>query len=125
MVRRCASTRSGRTLARTGTPLKQIARGGTCHLDAPTIARALARRALATIDLLFVETVGNLPTSFDLGEDMKIVAAERQHRLRRRLRLFPDATMISMTRRTVEHSGRTATSVMTSNNGPLRRENLR
>jgi Ni2+-binding GTPase involved in maturation of urease and hydrogenase len=73
MVRRCASTRSGRTLARTGTPLKQIARGGTCHLDAPTIARALARRALATIDLLFVETVGNLPTSFDLGEDMKIV----------------------------------------------------
>jgi Ni2+-binding GTPase involved in maturation of urease and hydrogenase len=49
--------------------------GGTCHLDAPTIARALARWALATIGLLFVETVGNLvrPTSFDLGEDMKIV----------------------------------------------------
>jgi hydrogenase nickel incorporation protein HypB len=64
-----------RRLARAGFPVQQISTGGTCHLDASMIARALERWDLAAIDLLFVENVGNLvcPTSFDLGEDAKIV----------------------------------------------------
>jgi hydrogenase nickel incorporation protein HypB len=64
-----------RRIARTGYPVKQISTGGTCHLDASMVARALDGWDLDSIDLLFVENVGNLvcPTSFDLGEHAKIV----------------------------------------------------
>jgi len=43
--------------------------GGECHLDAPMVASALARIDLATVDLLFIENVGNLvcPAEFDVG----------------------------------------------------------
>jgi hydrogenase nickel incorporation protein HypB len=64
-----------RRLARAGFPVKQITTGGTCHLDASMIGKALADWDLETIDILFVENVGNLvcPTSYDLGEHAKIV----------------------------------------------------
>jgi hydrogenase nickel incorporation protein HypB len=64
-----------RRLARAGFPVKQITTGGTCHLDASMIIKALADWDLDTIDILFVENVGNLvcPTSYDLGEHAKIV----------------------------------------------------
>ncbi len=64
-----------RRLAHAGFPVKQITTGGTCHLDASMIIKALADWDLATIDILFVENVGNLvcPTSYDLGEHAKIV----------------------------------------------------
>jgi hydrogenase nickel incorporation protein HypB len=59
-----------RRLARAGFPVKQITTGGTCHLDASMLIKALADWDLAAIDILFVENVGNLvcPTSYDLGE---------------------------------------------------------
>jgi hydrogenase nickel incorporation protein HypB len=62
-------------LARFGFPVKQITTGGTCHLDARMIERALADWPLEELDLLLVENVGNLvcPSSYDLGEAMKIV----------------------------------------------------
>jgi hydrogenase nickel incorporation protein HypB len=62
-------------LKRFGFPVKQITTGGTCHLDASMIERHIADWQLADIDLLFVENVGNLvcPSSYDLGEDAKIV----------------------------------------------------
>lgn len=62
-------------LARFGFPVKQITTGGTCHLDARMIERALADWALGDIDLLLIENVGNLvcPSSYDLGEAAKIV----------------------------------------------------
>jgi hydrogenase nickel incorporation protein HypB len=43
--------------------------GGECHLDAPMVARALDGLDLATLDLVFVENVGNLvcPAEFDVG----------------------------------------------------------
>lgn len=49
--------------------------GGTCHLDAKMITRVLPQLDLANLDLLFIENVGNLvcPSSYDLGEDMKVV----------------------------------------------------
>lgn len=58
-----------------GFPVKQIVTGGTCHLDARMVERHLADWNLENLDLLVVENVGNLvcPSSYDLGEDAKIV----------------------------------------------------
>jgi hydrogenase nickel incorporation protein HypB len=55
--------------------VKQIITGGTCHLDARMIERHLADWNLEEIEILFIENVGNLvcPSSYDLGEDAKIV----------------------------------------------------
>ena len=62
-------------LAKFGFPVKQIVTGGTCHLDAKMVERHLADWKLEDLDLLVVENVGNLvcPSSYDLGEDAKIV----------------------------------------------------
>ena len=62
-------------LARFGFPVKQITTGGTCHLDARMIERAISDWRLDDINLLLVENVGNLvcPSSYDLGEAAKIV----------------------------------------------------
>ena len=62
-------------LARFGFPVKQITTGGTCHLDARMIEKALFDWRLEDIDLLLIENVGNLvcPSSYDLGEAAKIV----------------------------------------------------
>jgi len=56
-------------------PVKQITTGGTCHLDARMIERHLADWKLEDLDILFIENVGNLvcPSSYDLGEAIKIV----------------------------------------------------
>ena len=64
-----------RRLARAGFPVKQITTGGTCHLDAKMITKALADWDLDKIDILFIENVGNLvcPASYDLGEHAKVV----------------------------------------------------
>jgi hydrogenase nickel incorporation protein HypB len=64
-----------RRLAKFGFPVKQITTGGTCHLDARMIERHLEDWPLEELDLLIVENVGNLvcPSSYDLGEDAKIV----------------------------------------------------
>ena len=49
--------------------------GGECHLDAPMVASALGRLALAELDLLFVENVGNLvcPAEFDVGAHHRVM----------------------------------------------------
>lgn len=62
-------------LRRFGFPVKQITTGGTCHLDARMIDRHLADWNLEDLDLLLIENVGNLvcPSSYDLGEEAKIV----------------------------------------------------
>ena len=69
-----------RRLAKFGFPVKQITTGGTCHLDAKMIGKhledwKLENLGLEDLDLLIVENVGNLvcPSSYDLGEDAKIV----------------------------------------------------
>jgi hydrogenase nickel incorporation protein HypB len=62
-------------LSRSGAPVRQIATGTVCHLDAGMIERAIADWQLESLDVLFIENVGNLvcPSSFDLGEDIRIV----------------------------------------------------
>ncbi len=56
-------------------PVVQINTQGACHLDASMIAAALADFDLNTVDLLFVENVGNLvcTAGFDLGERLRLV----------------------------------------------------
>jgi hydrogenase nickel incorporation protein HypB len=62
-------------LERHGVPVEAIETGGGCHLDARQVAKSLETIDLNDIDLLFIENVGNLvcPSSFDLGEAMKVV----------------------------------------------------
>jgi hydrogenase nickel incorporation protein HypB len=64
-----------RRLARFGFPVKQITTGGTCHLDARMIERALSDWSLESHYMLLIENVGNLvcPSSYDLGEAAKVV----------------------------------------------------
>ncbi|CAM5695626.1 hydrogenase nickel incorporation protein HypB [Mycolicibacterium aubagnense] len=47
--------------------------GGECHLDAPMVNRALQGLALADLDFVIIENVGNLvcPAEFDVGEHAK------------------------------------------------------
>jgi hydrogenase nickel incorporation protein HypB len=70
-----ATERDAERLRRAGVPAHQVLTGGACHLDARQIERALADGALGRPDLLLIENVGNLicPTSYDLGEDFKVV----------------------------------------------------
>jgi hydrogenase nickel incorporation protein HypB len=58
-----------------GVPVVQINTEGACHLDANMTASAVAQLDLTSVDLLFVENVGNLvcTAGFDLGEHLRIV----------------------------------------------------
>jgi hydrogenase nickel incorporation protein HypB len=62
-------------LARYGYPVRQITTVGACHLDAHMVEKHLEGWNLNELDILFIENVGNLvcPTSYDLGEDAKVV----------------------------------------------------
>jgi hydrogenase nickel incorporation protein HypB len=64
-----------RRLLRYGHPVQQITTAGACHLDARMVEKHLNGWPAAGLKLLFIENVGNLvcPTSYDLGEDAKIV----------------------------------------------------
>ena len=61
-----------------GVPVIPITTGRACHLDAAMVSGGLSllqqRLDPASLDLLWVENVGNLvcPTAFDLGEDLRI-----------------------------------------------------
>ncbi len=57
-----------------GVPAIQITTGSTCHLDAHMVHDALHALDLATVDILFIENVGNLvcPASFDLGQHANV-----------------------------------------------------
>lgn len=52
-----------------------IVTNGKCHLDARMVTDATVDLDLGATDILFIENVGNLvcPSSYDLGEDMKVV----------------------------------------------------
>jgi hydrogenase nickel incorporation protein HypB len=67
------STYDAERIGRTGVPVVQINTGGACHLDSNMIQEALRDLDIKTLDLLFIENVGNLvcPAGFNLGEDFK------------------------------------------------------
>ncbi len=58
-----------------GRLVRPIVTGGACHLDARMVEKAISEFDLKETDLLVIENVGNLvcPSSYDLGEDMKVV----------------------------------------------------
>lgn len=62
-------------LAEAGFPVRQIETGTMCHLEADMVERHLDGWDLESLDILFVENVGNLvcPSTFDLGEDLRLV----------------------------------------------------
>lgn len=70
-----ATENDAQRLSASGSPARQILTGTMCHLEADMVAGALEGWDLATIDVLFVENVGNLvcPGTFDLGEDLRVL----------------------------------------------------
>ena len=62
--------RDGDRLARWCDQVVQISTGQGCHLEAHQVRDALGQIDLDSIDLLFIENVGNLicPVGFDLGQ---------------------------------------------------------
>jgi len=58
----------------TGAPAYQINTEGACHLSAAQVSSALDKLPCETLDLVFIENVGNLvcPSALDLGETAKI-----------------------------------------------------
>ena len=68
------TTRDAERIAVFGVPVMQINTAGGCHLDANLVHRSLDSFDLATLDLLFIENVGNLvcPVEFDLGENARV-----------------------------------------------------
>lgn len=61
-------------LKRAGAEAVQIETGGSCHLNAVMVRKALGAIRLENKQLLVIENVGNLvcPATFDLGEDHKV-----------------------------------------------------
>ncbi len=59
----------------TKAPAIQVNTEGACHLSAPQVHKALEQLPLDSLDIVFIENVGNLvcPTAFELGENGKIV----------------------------------------------------
>lgn len=70
-----ATENDAKRLAESGAPVKQIITGTVCHLEAEMVENAMADWDLGSIDILFIENVGNLvcPASYDLGEDLRVV----------------------------------------------------
>jgi hydrogenase nickel incorporation protein HypB len=75
-----ATDNDARRLQAAGVPAVQITTGQACHLEAPQVVEGLHRLshrgiALAQLDLLVIENVGNLvcPGAYDLGESLRVV----------------------------------------------------
>jgi hydrogenase nickel incorporation protein HypB len=72
-----ATDHDAQRIAAAGIPSYQINTGGGCHLSAKQIKDALKQFDLKSLDVLFIENVGNLvcPAEFDLGERRRVVLA--------------------------------------------------
>jgi hydrogenase nickel incorporation protein HypB len=70
-----ASSIDADRIAAHGVPVVQINTGGNCHLDAPMIRSALPHLDLDSVNLVFIENVGNLicPANYRLGADLNLV----------------------------------------------------
>jgi hydrogenase nickel incorporation protein HypB len=65
-----------RRLERAGIPARSITTGTACHLDAELVHRALHGFPVGSLDVFFIENVGNLvcPAIYDLGQAANVVA---------------------------------------------------
>ncbi|MGC8782969.1 MAG: hydrogenase nickel incorporation protein HypB [Armatimonadota bacterium] len=77
------TTRDAERIARLNVPVVQINTEGGCHLEATMVLRALDEIEVDSLQLLFIENVGNLvcPVVFDLGETYRVavVSAAEGH----------------------------------------------
>jgi hydrogenase nickel incorporation protein HypB len=66
--------RDAQRLKKYNVPIVVINTEGGCHLDSHSISKVLGSFDLDSLDVMFVENVGNLicPSQFDLGEKFKI-----------------------------------------------------
>lgn len=62
-------------LAKLNVPVVPVNTGKECHLDANLVSKALAQLKLDSIEILFIENVGNLicPAEFPLGSEKRLV----------------------------------------------------
>ena len=69
-----ATDRDAQRLKKYGVPIVLINTDGGCHLDSNSIDIALGEFDLDSLDIIFIENVGNLvcPSQFDLGETFKL-----------------------------------------------------
>lgn len=70
-----ATDRDAERLRSLGIKTVQINTVGGCHLDARMIAQTIPEFELNSIDILFIENIGNLvcPAGYDLGQNHKVV----------------------------------------------------
>lgn len=70
-----ATENDAQRLARADVPVRQIATGTVCHLEAEMVKKSLEGWNLGDLDFLFIENVGNLvcPATYDLGENLRAV----------------------------------------------------
>jgi hydrogenase nickel incorporation protein HypB len=61
-------------VAREGVPAVQLKTGGSCHLTAAMVEKGLGALSLESIDLLFLENIGNLicPVGSDTGAHLNV-----------------------------------------------------
>lgn len=69
------TSRDAERVAALGVEVFQIETGGVCHLDSAMVHSALHQFDLDSIDMLFIENVGNLvcPAEFELGVDGRVM----------------------------------------------------
>ena len=69
------TTNDAERISKFNIPVVQLITNGACHLDSKMIKNALDKLELDNIEILIIENVGNLvcPSSYDLGENMKVV----------------------------------------------------
>lgn len=62
------------TIAAQGIPSVELNTDGACHIEAMSIQQVLDAFDLETLDVLFVENIGNLvcPAEFDIGENLRM-----------------------------------------------------
>lgn len=91
--------RDAQRLKKYDIPIVVINTEGGCHLDSHSISKVIGMFDLDTLDILFVENVGNLicPSVFDLGEDFKLAVvstAEGDDKPAKYPRIFSEAKAV-------------------------------
>lgn len=68
------TTNDAERLDKLDVPVSQLLSGGSCHLEAKMVHRALTDFPVEELELVFVENVGNMvcPAEFDIGEHAKV-----------------------------------------------------
>ncbi len=94
-----ATTRDADRIQKHNVPVVQLLTEGSCHLDANLVHHALENVDLNSLDILFIENVGNLvcPAEFDIGESAKIAVLsvpEGDDKILKYPKLFRDATCV-------------------------------